>query len=58
MNLKEAIALNKQIETLENKVERLEKNVVILKILVGKLAQVNGFKIEKYQNGLVVISQI
>lgn len=58
MNLKETIALNKRIETLENKVERLEKNVVILEVLAGKLAQVNGFKIEKYQNGLTVISQI
>jgi len=43
---------------LENKINYLERKIRILEVLVGKFATANGIKVESYQDGLVVISQI
>jgi len=45
-----------QIKILTDRIERLEKSYSVLEIIVNKLAMINGVKIEKYQNGLVIIS--
>jgi hypothetical protein len=47
-----------KIEDLKARVMRLEKAVSILEIVAGKIAMANGLRIEKFQNGVVIISQI
>jgi len=55
----EPVEINKlHIETLEIKIKRLEIRIEILEVLLGKLAMANGIRVEKFQNGLVVISDI
>jgi len=46
------------IEDLERKMARLEKSVSLLEILIGKFAERSGIKVEKFQNGLVIVSHI
>lgn len=56
---KELTEMNKMhIEDLEKQINYLAIKIKILEILVGKLAAANGIKVEKFQDGLVVISQI
>ena len=43
---------------LENRVTSLEKAVNILTVLCNEYAKRNGIKVERFQNGLVVISQM
>jgi hypothetical protein len=47
-----------KIEDLKARVLRLEKAVSILEIVAGKIAMANGLKVEKFQNGIVIISQM
>lgn len=59
MKEKELPELNKwHIQDLERKVNHLAREIEILNILIGKLAFVNGLKIERYQNGLMIISEL
>jgi len=46
------------IEDLKNRINYLERKIRILEVLVNKFAVANGIKVETFQNGLVVISQI
>lgn len=50
--------LERKAKDLERKVNYLAKEIEILNILIGKLAFANGLKIERYQNGLMTISEI
>lgn len=54
----EEIKRDIKIDTLEVKVENLETSVRILEVVVGKLAMANGIKVERFVDGLVVISQV
>ena len=59
MKEKELPELNKwRIQDLERKVNHLAREIEILNTLTGKLAFANGLKIERYQNGLVIFTQI
>lgn len=58
-NIVESPDMNKwHIQDLERKVNHLAREIEILNILIGKLAFVNGLKIERYQNGLMIISEL
>lgn len=47
-----------KIQDLERRVKRLEASVRILETLAQQYCKANGIKVERYQDGLVVISQI
>ena len=50
--------LERKAKDMERKVNYLTREIEILNILIGKLAFVNGLKIERYQNGLMIISEL
>ena len=47
-----------KIEILKSRIKNLETLVRTLEVVTGKLALANGIKVERYTNGLIVISQI
>jgi len=49
--------LENRVTSMENRVTSIEKTINILTILCNEYAKKNGMKIEKYPNGVVVISQ-
>lgn len=47
-----------EMTILENKINYLERRIRILEVLVGKFATICGIKVESFQDGLVVISEL
>lgn len=47
-----------KIHNLEDRVANLEKTINILTILCNEFAKKHGIRVEKFQNGIVVISQM
>jgi len=47
-----------EFRNLENRVTNIEKTINVLTILCNEYAKRNGIKVEKFQNGIVVISQM
>ena len=47
-----------KIRQLEEKVKALDSTIRTLTVLCDKLAKMNGIKVERYADGLIVISQI
>ena len=48
----------KEKAVLEYRIKQLETSVRILEIIADRYARQNGIKVERFQDGLVVISQI
>ena len=55
--VKENIITNK-FKSLEYRMKKLEVSIRILEVLAQKFANENGIRVERFQDGLVIISQL